>query len=75
MARFDLAVACEVLYFAPDMRIAIERMRALAPRGVVTGLERKWRRFGAAVGDLPGLAIDRIESPENVWLVATWAEG
>jgi len=75
VARFDLAVACEVLYFAPDMRIAVERMRALAPRGLVTGLERKWKRFGTAVAGLPGLAIDRIESPENVWLVASWGEG
>lgn len=71
-ARFDLAVACEVLYFAPDMRAAIDRMRQLAPRGLVTGLERKWKRFGQAVEGLPGLAIDRITSPGNVWLVATW---
>jgi SAM-dependent methyltransferase len=72
--RFDLAVACEVLYFAPDMTAAIARMRDLAPRGLVTGLERKWRRFGAAVDGLPNLAIDRIADADNTWLVATWQE-
>jgi SAM-dependent methyltransferase len=69
---FDLAVACEVLYFADDIGRVIGRMRQLAPRGLVTGLESKWRRFGPAVTDLPSLQIDRIEEADTVWLVASW---
>ena len=71
---FDLAVACEVLYFADDIGQAVTRMRALAPRGLVSGLEKKWRRFGPAVADLPGLQMDRIVEGDTVWLVAIWDE-
>lgn len=74
LPALDLAVACEVLYFATDIGAAVTRMRALAPRGLVTGLERKWKRIGAAVNGLPGLAIERIVTAENTWLVATWDE-
>ena len=71
---FDLAVACEVLYFADDIGQAVQRMRQLAPRGLVSGLESKWRRFAPAVAGLPGLQVDRIVEADTVWLVATWNE-
>jgi SAM-dependent methyltransferase len=71
---FDIAVACEVLYFADDIGQAVTRMRQLAPRGLVTGLESKWRRFGPAVANLPALHMDRIVEADTVWLVAVWDE-
>jgi SAM-dependent methyltransferase len=74
VAPFDIAVACEVLYFADDITQAVERMRQLAPRGLISGLETKWRRFGPAVADLPALQIERIVEADTVWLVATWDE-
>jgi SAM-dependent methyltransferase len=73
-APFDIAVACEVLYFADDIGQVVSRMRQLAPRGVVTGLEAKWRRFGPAVADLPALQMERIVEADTVWLVAMWDE-
>jgi SAM-dependent methyltransferase len=73
-APFDIAVACEVLYFADDIDHAIARMRQLAPRGLVSGLEKKWRRFGPAVAHLPALQIERIVEADTVWLVAMWDE-
>jgi SAM-dependent methyltransferase len=71
---FDLAVACEVLYFADDIPAAVDRMRQLAPRGLVTGLEKKWRRFAPAVADLPNLQMAGIAEADTTWLVATWDE-
>jgi SAM-dependent methyltransferase len=74
LAAFDLAVACEVLYYADDIGAAIRRMREIAPRGLVTALASKWRRFGPAVEGLPNLAHDQIEADGQVWRVVTWSE-
>ena len=73
-APFDLVAACEVLYVADDIGVAIRRMRELAPRGLVTAMASKWRRFGPAVEGLPGLVHDRIEADGHVWRVVTWSE-
>lgn len=73
-ARFDLAVACEVLYESDDIGATIARMRGLAPRGLVTGLASKWRRFGPAIADLPGLAEDGFEADGHSYRVVSWSE-
>jgi SAM-dependent methyltransferase len=74
IAPFDLVIACEVLYFADDIGQAVTRMRQLAPRGLISGLEAKWRRFGPAVANLPALRMERIVEADTVWLVAMWDE-
>jgi SAM-dependent methyltransferase len=69
---YDLAVACEVLYFADDIGAAIARMRALAPMGLLSALERKWRRFAVALAGVPAVEITRHAEAQNCWLIATW---
>lgn len=72
--KFDVAVACEVLYFTDDIPLAISRMRQLAPNGLVTGLEKKWKRFGKALSNIKSLEVSRISTNNIQWLVATWKD-
>jgi ubiquinone/menaquinone biosynthesis C-methylase UbiE len=72
--RFDAVVACEVLYFADDRVAAIARLRALAPRGLLTVLERKWAKLAPAIGTLPNLRTETIAGASERWVAATWAE-
>ncbi|MEO8010540.1 MAG: class I SAM-dependent methyltransferase [Dokdonella sp.] len=73
--RFELVMACEVLYYMSDVDRTLERMSALGSNCLVTIFAPAARRVGANLDRIPGLRKDWIWSGGTVWLVAWWRNG
>lgn len=72
--RFDLVTACDVLYYMADPRAAIDRMRHLAPRGLVTFYAPTCANVVPHLTHVPGLRRDWISHGSTAWLVAWWRD-
>lgn len=72
--RFDLVTACEVLYYLGDPGATIARMRALAPRGLVTIFAPACGRVGPYLEAIPNLHKDWIFEGGTAWLVGWWCD-
>ena len=71
--RFDVVVACEVLYYLPDVPAALAAMRRLARRGcLVTYFVDEEERVGAFVRAVPGAQFAEIQAEGQTWIVAWW---
>lgn len=70
--RFDLVVACEVLYYIRDVPATIARMRHLGRACVVTFFAPAAGRVAPHLEGIEGLRKDWIQHGGQVWLVCWW---
>lgn len=70
--RFDLVVACEVLYYIKDIPATIERMRHLGRACMVTFFAPALVRVGPHLEGIEGLHKDWMQHQGETWLVSWW---
>lgn len=71
--RFDVVVACEVLYYMSDVPRTLDRMDQLARLGcLVTYFSPAERRIGRFVAARPGVERTTITFGDEQWTVAWW---
>jgi ubiquinone/menaquinone biosynthesis C-methylase UbiE len=70
--RFDLVVACEVLYYISDVQKTIEEMNHLGKSCFVTIYAPAARRLGPLVERQPGVQKDWFATTGAEWVVAFW---
>lgn len=68
--RFDVAVACEVLYYMPDPGAALGRLAALANGWLATWFDGERARLDAAVLGRPGVRSERFSAGGTSWTAA-----
>jgi predicted TPR repeat methyltransferase len=72
--RFDVVVACEVLYYLSDVPRTLEAMERLARRGcLVTYFAPAERKLGAHLAGLRGVVRSSIRHGAEEWIVAAWS--
>lgn len=70
--HFDLAVACEVLYYISDVPATFELMNRVADNCFITYLSSAWHKLDAVVDAIPGVQKDWANYGGNCWLMAWW---
>ena len=70
--RFDVVVACEVLYYMRDIPATIERMRHLGKACFVTFFAPALVRVGPHLAQIEGLQKDWMQHDGQTWLVCWW---
>lgn len=70
--RYDLVVACEVLYYLADVRRAVEAMSQLGRACLVTFFCPSARVVARHLQDLPGVRRGWIYHDPYAWLWAYW---
>lgn len=70
--RFDVVVACEVIYYMSDVPRFLAAMNRLGRGCVVTYFAAAERKMGQYVRAIPGVTIERIAHGDAAWFVATW---
>lgn len=70
--RFDLVVACEVLYYIKDIPATLARMSHLGKACMVTFFVPALGRVGPHLEDIPGLHKDWLHSRGETWLACWW---
>jgi len=74
--RFDVVLACEVLYYLSDVPKTLDAMSRLAKKGcMVTYFAPAERKVGKFVSAMPGVQRDGFrwdDSGEAEWTVAWW---
>ncbi len=73
--KFDLVVACEVLYYLSDIGRAVEAMSGLGHACLVTFFCPSARRVAEHLQDIPGLQRGWIYHDPYAWLWAYWEPG
>jgi SAM-dependent methyltransferase len=72
--RFDLVVACEVLYYIKDIPATLARMNHLGRHCLVTFYEPALFRVGPHLDAMPGgYHKDWLHADHTTWLVAWWS--
>jgi 2-polyprenyl-3-methyl-5-hydroxy-6-metoxy-1,4-benzoquinol methylase len=70
--RFDVVVACEVLYYMSDGPKFLAAMSKLGRGCMVTYFAPAERRVGKMVRAVPGVAIETARHGDMEWIIATW---
>lgn len=70
--RYDLVVACEVLYYLKDIRQAVDTMSQLGRSCLVTFFCPAVRLVAQHVESIPGLQRGWIYHAHDAWLWAFW---
>jgi 2-polyprenyl-3-methyl-5-hydroxy-6-metoxy-1,4-benzoquinol methylase len=70
--RFDLVVACEVLYYVADVERTLAEMSHLGKACLVTIFAPAIRRVGAHLEAIPGVGKDWFGGRGAEWVVAYW---
>ncbi|MGY1457203.1 MULTISPECIES: class I SAM-dependent methyltransferase [unclassified Luteimonas] len=70
--RFDLVVACEVLYYIKDIPATLARMNHLGRACLVTFFAPALARVGPHLEEIPGLHKDWVQHRGETWLVCWW---
>lgn len=73
--KYDLVVACEVLYYLSDIGKAVETMSTLGRACLVTFFCPSARRVAEHLQDLPGVRRGWIYHDPYAWLWAYWEPG
>lgn len=73
--KYDLVVACEVLYYLSDIGKAVETMSSLGRACLVTFFCPSARRVAQHLQDLPGERRGWIYHDPYAWLWAYWEPG
>jgi len=70
--RFDLVVACEVLYYIADIEATVNEMSRVGNACLATIYAPAIRRVGRFLEDRPGVGKDWFGSTGAEWVVAYW---
>ncbi len=70
--RFDLVVACEVLYYIADIQRTIDEMNQIGKYCLVTMFAPAIRRVGPFVEAMPDVQKDWFGQAGAQWVVAHW---
>lgn len=70
--RFDVVVACEVIYYMSDVPAFLATMSRLGRHCLVTYFSAAERKMGQYVRALPGVTMDEFAHGDASWHVATW---
>lgn len=70
--KYDLVVACEVLYYLSDVPKAIESMSRVGKACLVTFFAPSARRIAAPLDEIDGLEKGWIHHGSETWLWALW---
>jgi SAM-dependent methyltransferase len=73
--RFDVVVACEVIYYMSDVPRFLATMSRLGRGCLVTYFGAAERKMGGHVRSIPGVTMDEIRHGDASWHVATWTPG
>jgi SAM-dependent methyltransferase len=71
-ARFDLVVACEMLYYVRDVAAQLERFHELGRACLVTYYAKPARTLEAYVRSVPGVESTTVRYGPKSWTVAWW---
>lgn len=73
LAPFDLAVACEVVYYMSDVSGALRHMRALGRKCLITYFEGEMETLDRQVfGAFPGALSEIMEFESSGWRALWW---
>ena len=76
LPHVDLVVACEMLYYLPETRKVLEKLRAIASQGLITYASTRAEYLDTFASEIPGMSSDRIElNPSRWWRAAWWFSG
>lgn len=70
--RFDLIVACEVLYYVRDVQATIEQMNKLADACLVTFFSPEAHKLTSIVESMPNVEKGWFHYNGTTWLMAWW---
>jgi Nodulation protein S (NodS) len=70
--RFDLVVACEVLYYMSDVAGTLKRLSELGRACLVSYYDDPADRLDPHVLGIPGVESELIRHGESTWRVAWW---
>lgn len=70
--RYDLAVACEVLYYVSDVARTLKTMSTVAKACFVTFYSPEAYKLAAVLERIPGVEKTWLSHDGAVWLVAFW---
>jgi 2-polyprenyl-3-methyl-5-hydroxy-6-metoxy-1,4-benzoquinol methylase len=70
--RFDLIVACEVLYYIRDARSTIAMMNRLADRCFVSFVAPEAHKLSGVIQEIPGVERSWVSHEGFTWLMAWW---
>ena len=70
--RFDLIVACEVLYYMKDVPSALARLGTLGRICLVTYYRRPAEELDPHVLSIPGVESTTVQHGDSSWTVAWW---
>lgn len=70
--RYDLVVACEVLYYIEDVKKTLHTMNRLGKSCFVTFFTPEAYKLSAIVESIPGVQKNWLSHDGTTWLVAHW---
>lgn len=70
--RFDIATACEMLYYAPDAARVLDTLKGLAPRILVTAYEKRAQGLALHVQGTGWSRLDDIVVDDTRWHCHLW---
>lgn len=70
--RFDLVVACEVLYYIADVRATLELMNKLGDACFVSFFSFEAYKLSTLVESIPGVETGWFNHDRITWLLAWW---
>jgi SAM-dependent methyltransferase len=70
--RFDVVLACEVLYYVRDVRAAVARLSELGDACLVSYYDRPAEELDPVVRAVPGAIATRVEDGGAGWTVVAW---
>ncbi len=70
--RYDLVVACEVLYYIEDVKKTLQTMNRLGKSCFITFFTPEAHKLSAIVESIPGVQKNWLSHAGTTWLVAHW---
>jgi 2-polyprenyl-3-methyl-5-hydroxy-6-metoxy-1,4-benzoquinol methylase len=70
--RYDLVVACEVLYYVSDVKSMLQTMNRIGKACFVTFFTPEAHKLTEIVESIPGVEKDWISHDNTTWLIASW---
>ena len=73
--RFDLVVACEVLYYMRDVSAVLARMEQLGNSCFVTYVSKQHTELASPLERIPGRQVTEFEHNQIRWHAVWWSPG
>ncbi len=70
--RYDLVVACEVLYYISDVKKMLQTMNRIGKACFITFFTPEAHKLSDIVDSIPGVEKDWISHANTTWLTASW---